>query len=74
MPLSSLENNENPDSLIHPVSICFNQYDIDKWEELKVRLKKVNRKAKMSQFARTVMREMMVDVEKLIEAAEKEHL
>jgi hypothetical protein len=54
------------DTIRFPVGICFTKTDFDRWHSLKKALLKYNKNAKISEFARKTLVEMMTDLEKLL--------
>lgn len=52
------------------VHLCFTPLEFERWMNLKSRLFAINRKLKIQEFGRIAIREMMDNVEKLIETHE----
>lgn len=56
-----------------PVSVCLDPEDAERWERVKQKLKLINGKAKIADFARKAVSSMLDDLGKLIEAHESKH-
>lgn len=59
------------DTIRFPIGICFNKTDFDRWHSLKKALLKYNKNAKISEFARKTLIEMMTDLEKILSEKNK---
>lgn len=65
------EDIKNIEPIGIPISICFTKTDANRWAEIKANLSKINKGAKLTHFARNCLREMMSDLEGLIEEYER---
>lgn len=73
MKIDTIEEGEpKTDPIKYPISICFNKAEADRWDVLKQRLRIINKKAKITEFARVAIRDMMDSLEKILEKKELE--
>jgi hypothetical protein len=49
-----------------PISVCLDMPDAERWENVKQRLKKVNNRARIADFARRSICEMLTNLEELL--------
>jgi len=56
-----------------PVSVCLDKPDAERWEVVKQKLKRINERAKIADFARKALNAMLNDLERLIKDHETEH-
>lgn len=54
-----------------PISVCLDRHDAERWESIKLRLKKVNHRARIADFARKSLCEMLSNLEHLLNEHEK---
>lgn len=72
MKIESIEDGvPTADTIRFSVGVALNGADYDRWLNLRDRLKKANRKAKLAVFARKAIQEMMTELEALLDEAEK---
>lgn len=60
------------ETISRSVHLCFTPLEFERWMNLKARLKVINRKLKIQEFGRIALREMMDNIEKLVETHEQQ--
>lgn len=56
-----------------PVSVCLDRQDAERWESIKLRLKKVNQRARIADFARKSLCDMLTNLENLLNEHDKKN-
>lgn len=59
------------DPIKYPISICFTRSEVERWNKVKLDLKSINKRAKLSEFARRKLTDMLDALEKLVEEKKK---
>jgi len=65
------EVSKEVETIKYPIGICFKKSDLDRWMKLKKDLLKHNKNARITEFARRTLLEMMTDLEVLLEKKKK---
>lgn len=64
--------NDDDRALKYPVSVCFNKADEARWCDLRDRLRRLNYRYRIANYARPVLLAMMDDLEKLVKEEESQ--